>query len=404
MLTETFPPVLGGAETHARTLANRLNGLGMPTFVITQHCDPESSVTDTIDGTPTLRLPPSGMSRWGKFIMAPHAYRELLARRDEYDVVYVCGLRVLSVPAILAARKLNKACVLRSETNGEMNGAYAASCRKLPIGEKVILLPAVISRNAILRQADGYIGITSLVTDEFRKCGMNADRVHEIPNGIDTEVFHPVDAREKARLRKKLWLPLEKTLAINTCRLVKGKGVEYLLQAWAEVASAWPDASLVIVGSGAGEAISCEDDLRQFVREKRLQKRVIFTGWTANVAEYLQACDMFVFPTEYEGFGLSLVEAMACGLPTISSNVGGIPTIVTREIDGILVEPRNPTAIRDEIQRLLDHPELAHSLGQEAQKTAMERYSMNRVAAMHFDLFRSLHQQKIGGENVALAA
>jgi glycosyltransferase involved in cell wall biosynthesis len=321
--------------------------------------------------------------------MVPFAFFELVRRRRDYDVIYVCALRVLGVPAVAAARLLGKACVLRAETNGELSGDYAAAYGSLPRGEQAIFKGWMSLRNLFIKRSDAFVGITELVTGEFKECGISPERVYLIPNGIDTSLFYPVDRDERFRLRQSLGLPQDKKLVVNTCRLVKGKGVEYLLSAWERVAAERDDAHLVIVGAGGGESTSCEDELKGFVRDHGLSS-VTFTGWAANVADYLKASDLFVFPTEYEGFGLSLVEAMACGLPVITSGVGGILSIVTDGIDGILVEPRDSGALFHEIMRVLGDPELAERLGERAAGTALGRYSMKSVAAQHFELFSDL--------------
>jgi glycosyltransferase involved in cell wall biosynthesis len=85
---------------------------------------------------------------------------------------------------------------------------------------------------------------------------------------------------------------------------------------------------------------------------------------------------------------------MACGLPVITSGVGGILSIVTDGMDGILVEPKDPAALFNEIMRVLGNPELAGHLGRMAARTALERYSMKSVAAQHFELFTDLYESR----------
>ena len=131
--------------------------------------------------------------------------------------------------------------------------------------------------------------------------------------------------------------------------------------------------------------LSCEDELRRFVRARGIEDRVKFTGYVRNVHEYLQAADLFVFPTEGEAFPLSLVEAMSCGLPVIASRVGGIPEIVTHGRDGILVDPANPEALAREIAFLMKETPTAGSLGSNARRTVCEAYSIESVASQYFE-------------------
>jgi GT2 family glycosyltransferase len=96
---------------------------------------------------------------------------------------------------------------------------------------------------------------------------------------------------------------------------------------------------LVLVGEGGGDLDACEDELRRYVAQHTLEGRVRFTGAVDNVPDWLRAADAFVFPTENEAFGLSLVEAMACGLPSVSTVVGGLAEIVQDGVNALVVSP-----------------------------------------------------------------
>jgi glycosyltransferase involved in cell wall biosynthesis len=115
---------------------------------------------------------------------------------------------------------------------------------------------------------------------------------------------------------------------------------------------------------------------------------VTFVGEAADVVPYLHAADAFVFPTEKEAFGIALIEAMACGLPVITTPVGGIPDIVTPEHDAIVVRPGDPDSLRSAIVRLHADPELASRLGRAARETVTARYAHATVIGHYLDLFR----------------
>lgn len=389
LLTETFYPVVGGGETHARLLSAELNSLGMPTFVLTRRSFPGLAVRDRVGPTPVHRVSPTSMKRWGKYVMIPPVLRELARLRGEYDLVYVCGFRVLGAPAVLAAGVLGKRCVLRAEIIGEMSAKFATVHAPMP-ALLTGTYPAVIAaRNLVLRRADGFVGISDPITEEFMEYGVPPEKVHPIPNGIDPEVFRPVTLMEKRDLRRKLGLP-NGILAVYSGKLNRGKGLEHLISAWETVARNTDGAHLVLVGSGGNQSLSCEAQTRRAVEELGLQSSVTFTGYTENVHEYLQASDIFVFPTEYEAFGLSLVEAMSCGLPSIATRVGGIPGIVSHLENGALVDPGDPESLAWSIIALLEQPDLRRRIGVEARDTVRQRFSIRAVAEQHKDLFCSI--------------
>jgi len=386
LLTEMFYPVVGGGETHARLLAESLNAMGTPTWVLTRQTDHTFRRSELIGDTLVYRLPPSGVQRLGKYLMIPAVMSELHKRRDDYDVILVCGFRVLGVPAVLAAGKLNKACILRAEALGEMSGSYASAYRKLSSPMHWALSRYIGVRNKILRQADAFQSISRPVSREFEACGVPSDRIFEIPNGIDTDLYHPVDAQTHLELRRNLGLPVGKKIVGYSGKLNKGKGLECLVKAWAAIRVSHPDAHLLLIGSGGGQTISCEDQLRAMARDLRLEDSVTFTGYVEKVHEYLQACDVFVFPSENESFGLSLVEAMACALPSVACEIGPIPEILRHNHEGIVIKPRDESALADALDMLLSRPSFAKSLGENARQSVVERYSMSAIAVRYRDM------------------
>lgn len=396
LLTETFHPVVGGAETHARLLARQLNALGMSTFVLTRRSDPKLSCAESVNGIRVCRVAPARMNRFGKYAMIPFTFAELVRRRASYDIIFVCGFRVLGAPAVMAAKMLGKTCVLRAEALGEMSGRYASMFRGLPLLVGPLFRACIRARNGVLKRADGFVGISEPVSCEFEQCGASAERIFGLPNGIDTELFRPVDRVAKRLLRERLGLPIRAEIASYSGKLNRGKGLEQLLRAWEIVTRARPDAHLVLIGSGSGMSLSCEDDLRRFVHQRGMESGVTFTGYVENVHEYLQASDLFVFPTESEAFGLSLVEAMSCGLPVIASQTGGIPDIVRHSRNGILVKPGDADALARDVIFLMGEPSLVRSLSANARRTVSERYSIETVAARYYELFCSLHAGRCG--------
>lgn len=218
---------------------------------------------------------------------------------------------------------------------------------------------------------------------------MPPERLVEITNGIDTARFSPVAAAEKQALRRRLALP-DRTLCTYTGKLNRGKGLPILLRAWRRLAERWPQLHLVLVGSGAHQFLSCEAELRRFTARHGLDDRVTFSGAASRVEEYLRASDVFVFPSESESLGISLIEAMACGLPAVTTRVGGIPDVVDDGVNGRLIEVDDEDALVAAIEELVRQPALAAQLGQAARTKVVEVFGIDAVADAHERLFRAL--------------
>lgn len=393
-VTESYHPVIGGAENHSKLLANILTQMGMNVIIITRHYDPSSPKIDLMDNIPVYRIPPINPGRWMKFGTMPYLYRELIRRKNEYDLIYVCGFKVLGIPALMAAHNTGKRCVLRAETNGEMSGEYVSAYRKIYLLEKMALKSWLGIRNPMLHKADSFVCISEMIARECIQYGIAADKIEKIPNGVDTSIFHPVTAADRFQLRERLGIPIDKTILVFTGRFIPGKGIMSLAKAWGSIAEKYPNTCLLMVGTGKGETGSCENEFRDYIISKKLNSRVIYTGWADNVNEYLQASDIFIFPTEFEGFGLSLVEAMLCGLPVIASSVGAIPEIIDHGENGMLVMPGDTEALEKMLAQLLDNPAKAKYLADNAHDSTYRKYSIQAVAELHYRLFQSTYNNQ----------
>jgi len=389
LLTESFHPKIGGGESHARLLSAALVRRGLPVFILTQRQRRTWPRVDMLDGVPVRRVGPPGFKRFGKFLMMPAALLQLLRRRREYDVVYVCGLRTLGLVAVLAARLTGRRCVLRAESCSELSAADALDGMR-PGWAKRLLRGLIGWRNAVLLRADRFLSISRVITAEFLACGVPPAHIATITNGIDAARFTPPAPGERAALRTRLGLPDDGILGAYTGKLNRGKGLELLLRTWRRLAARHPALHLVLVGSGADQFLSCETALRALVRELALEERVTFTGSVPNVEDYLRAADLFLFPSESEALGISLIEAMACGLPAIATRAGGILDVIEDGIDGRLIAVGDEDGLVTAVEELIQHPEISERFARAARRKAVEVFGIDAVADAHERLFRSL--------------
>jgi glycosyltransferase involved in cell wall biosynthesis len=213
-----------------------------------------------------------------------------------------------------------------------------------------------------------------------------------ISNGVDTALFFPANGERKSLLREKLNLPLSATIAIFTGRLVSYKGLPLLLEVWNEIRRSHQNAKLLLAGSGGLDIHNCEAQLRAYVNAAGLGNDVFFLGPVQNIPEYLQAADLFVFPTENDAFPSSLIEAMACGLPVVTTPVGAIKTIVAHQETGLMVQPGNHEQLFEAIKSILADKTLAVRLGCAGSRVVGERYSAEAMLRKYLSLFESLLQ------------
>jgi glycosyltransferase involved in cell wall biosynthesis len=388
-LTESFHPVLGGGEQHIRDLGRRLVEAGMGATVVARRSEVSWAPVDELDGIRVVRISPSGPGRTGKYAMVGPALAAL--GREPHDVLVVRGTRVLGLPGLLAGRALGRRVVLQPDINGELSGEvylWGTPWARGPLDG--LVRRAVALRNVLIKDADAFVAMSRQIRTEMLAAGVGEERIALIPHGVDTERYHPADDKERAELRARLRLPPSSTLIAYTGRLLKGKGLEILLEGFARVAGPDSRAHLLLVGSGAGQALTVEADLQSRVKELGLAARVTFAGRVERVEDYLRASDVFAFPSLFEALGLSLLEAASCGLPCVASRTGGIVDVVEDGRSGLLVPPGDERALAAALAALCTDPGRRRSLGGRGREVALSRFDVRDSVDRYRSLFRSL--------------
>jgi glycosyltransferase involved in cell wall biosynthesis len=388
-LTESFHPILGGGELHIRGLTARLAARGFPCTVLTRRALPELAAEEVLDGVRVLRVPPPGGGRVGKYRMVPHALRTLVRERGTFDTIVVRGTRVLGIPGLLAARALGKRVVLQPELNGEFSGqvfTFGTGLDRGPLRWAVSLLNR--PRRSLLRDADRVVAMSRAIEGECRGLGFPAERVVLIPHGVATGRFRPARSEERTALRRALGLPETAVVIVYSGRLLRGKGLETLLEAFGGVAQDAGEAHLLFLGSGEGQAISVEEELRRSALS--LPGRVTFAGRRDDVDDVLRACDIFAFPSLYEALGIALLEAQASGLPAVGSRTGGIVDVIREDETGFLVPPGDPVPLRESLLGLVRNPALRARLGAGARARMEGEFSDELSLLRYGELFHEL--------------
>jgi glycosyltransferase involved in cell wall biosynthesis len=206
--------------------------------------------------------------------------------------------------------------------------------------------------------------------------------VHVVHHGAELSDFCPSTPASRTRGRKRLGLHQESLVIGSVGNFTAKKDHQTLLEATARVARSGPDVQLVIVGTGP-----LEDALREATHSLGLTDRVVFTGSRDDVPELLPAFDVFALSSRIEGLPISLLEAMATGLPSVATSVGGVPEIVTDGDEGLLVPARDASALADALNSLLDDPEGMKAAGARAAQTA-RRFDIARAVRDIEEVYR----------------
>jgi glycosyltransferase involved in cell wall biosynthesis len=286
---------------------------------------------------------------------------------------------------------LRKKCILRVESYFELHETISTeSLRSMGARAGRFLFGLLeAGRNSVLRRAGAIIGISAQIREELLKRGVSADKIVPVPNGVSLSKYHPVSADERGALRARLSLPANRTLVLYSGRLARAKGVPLLIEAWPTLLARHPDLFLLLVGSGSRSFDDCEAQARNQVSQDGLERDVMFVPETPAVVECLQAADLWVFPTEYEGFSLALTEAMGCALPVLATAVGAAPQLIQHGRSGFLFPPKDTQAIIDVMEESLQVRDQWPAIGLAARE-AVSEYDLDLIADRYADLCRQL--------------
>lgn len=213
--------------------------------------------------------------------------------------------------------------------------------------------------------------------------GADDRKVHIVRNGRDLDAYASAAASEN--LRPQLGIPADAPLVGTVGRLVERKGHHDLLKAWPTVLEAHPDAHLVVVGDGPER-----DALRRHARELSCEGSVHLPGTRDDVPELLDAFDLFAFPSHYEGLPGALLEAMAAGLPIVTTPVDGNAELVRDGESGRHVPVRDPEALAGAIRDLLSNSEDAEKLGEQARRRANAEFDLDAMVSQFEALYGDL--------------
>lgn len=212
---------------------------------------------------------------------------------------------------------------------------------------------------------------------------MPPERVEVLHLGVDTSRFQP--GGNGGAVRLSLDIPADAPVITIVGRFQPIKGHLNFLGMAARLAPDFPQARFLIVGDNVLDG-EVGDRHKAAIREMveadpRLQQQVIFTGFTDELEDIIAATDVMVTASDFESFGMVNLEAMACGVPVVSTNVGGPAETVRDGETGFLVPPQDPAALADAVRKLLDAPDLRARMGAAARQHVVARLDVNAYAA-----------------------
>jgi D-inositol-3-phosphate glycosyltransferase len=388
IMTTYYYPILGGAETNARQLAIHLRAQGFPVQVVTKRIWPDDPPLATVDGVRVRRIPPAGERKSsGKWVALPSFFSTLMRLRNEWDAIVCVDYRGIGIAAIAAGGALGRPVIVQAETGGVLASASHDDRSGIP-PESPMVQALKSPARLVYKRADHFMCIGRDIEREALAAGIPRERVHYMPHGVDIDRFRPGSADERQQIRETEGWPTDRPIVLFVGRLSIEKGVLDLLEAWRIVDRR--DALLVLVGPDMpSNPWDAGPKARAFIAEHRLADSVRLHGPSSDTPRLHRAADVFIQPSHFEAFGISIVEAMASGVPVIGAAVGGMRDFLVDGENALVHEPRSPQSTAIALNRLLSDPLLRAKLAAAGLRTAREQFDERKLFAEYARLIES---------------
>lgn len=210
--------------------------------------------------------------------------------------------------------------------------------------------------------------------------GFQGNRIRVIPNGVDLRRY--ARHADRAALRPRLGLALDRRYIAIVARFHPVKDHSTLLRAFARIAPVYADVDLLLVGDGPDRR-----SIERQIAEAGLMDRVKLVGVQSNVPDWLLAADIFTLTSVSEAASITLLEAMACGLPSVITDVGGNGEIVRDGIDGLLVPRGDAVRLGEAFSRLLDDHRLCADMGRSASERVAQGFALDQTIECYASLY-----------------
>jgi glycosyltransferase involved in cell wall biosynthesis len=355
MATPSYYPIKGGAEAIIHDLSIKLKGIGVNVHILTfnmnqkwrplWHGNVEQNNGLAVYKIPALNWFP--LTHSDRITMGvnliPGRFRKILR---EYDVLHFHG-GDLTFPLFSFGVKKPKIFHFHGFS---------------PEFYKRYFISRLILKNA----AHIYICLTNIMKKELMDIGIPENKVRVLPNGIDTNIFHPQGEKEENQI-------------LFVGRVCREKGIDTLIKALTYLKT---PTNLTIIGPKDWNPRHFSEILELIKKEneKGIHKIVYLGAKTREeIIKYYQKASMLVLPSQREGFPMVILEALACETPVITTNVNGIPEILQNNECGIIIPPNNPQKLAEAIQFLLDNKETRTKFGWKGREMVEKCFSMDAV-------------------------
>ncbi len=351
----------GGMNVYVREVSSALEEAGISSTVFTRRVDKETpKVMAFGNGLKVVQIDTGDFSLRKEELFSvvedfTNGVEEFLITEDQHDAL-LANYWLSGSAAHQLKHNLNMPLITSFHTLARVKAA--SGDKSFGYEERIKVESEVIGCSDVI------LSNSSFETDQLvSHYGADPSRIEIVPPGVDHSIFNPACKSEARRL---LNLSEQKTL-LFVGRIQPLKGVDLAISTLAELED--KDARLILIGSSSGmEGPSEQRRITKMVKELGLTNRVLFVEPQPHekLVNWYRAADVLLMPSRSESFGLVALEAAACGLPVVASEVGGLQTIVENGLSGYLINDRDPWSYAAHVSKIIDDSGKAEEMSEEA--------------------------------------
>ncbi len=375
-VTNVLSPVHGGSADVAYRLSKELAKRGHEVTIYTS--DHELG-QEYISSIPAVRV--HAARTWlssANLFVAPGIMKKAKEETRHFDIIHMHGYRTFqNIVVAHYARQYNIPYVLQA--HGSLTTFFHHGWLKRTFD--------ALGGYRILRDASKVIAVAGIEVEHYKSMRIDENKIKIIPNGIDLSEFDNLP--RKGIFKRKYGLDDKQRIILYLGRIHQIKGLDLLAKAYADIARSSKDTKLVISGPDTGYL----SHLKRLVADLGISDRVLFTGPLYG-QEKLQAyvdADVYTLPSSYEIFGITILEALACGTPVVVTDRCGIADIINRQAG--LVVPYDTDRLRHALLQMLSDDKMRRQFGQSGKLLVREQFNWEKIAEQFEHVYETYYRR-----------